>query len=161
MICAPRCLALCAHSGQSALAVVTFTQRRDGIIEASLAEMPMFSHALNDSVSSRAPRGAVHTGLSAYWIDRVERDARAALAAGSSAPFASGNITVFYVIQDRVQASLEFDDEGSEAESVTVGDFFDLLDAWRQRVIDSGGVHGDEAALLVAPDRARPMRSSA
>ena len=141
---------------------VTFAQRRDGIIEVSLGEeMPTFSHALNDAVSSRAPRGAVHTGLSTYWIDRVERDARAALAAGSSAPFASGNVTVFYVIEDRVHASLEFDDEGSEAESVTVGDFLDLLDAWRQRVIDSGGVHGDEAALLVAPDRARPMGPSA
>lgn len=147
---------------QSALVEVRFAQRRDGIIEASLGEeMPMFSHALNDAVTSRAPRGAVHTGLSTYWIDRVERDARAALAAGTSAPFASGNVTVFSVIDDRVHASLEFDDERSETESVTVGDFFDLLDAWRQRVIAGGGVHGDEAALMVVSDRARPMGPSA
>jgi hypothetical protein len=141
---------------------VTFAQRPDGIIEASLgAEMPTFSHALNDAVSSRAPRGAARAGLSTYWIDRVERDARAALANGSSAPFASGNVTVLYVVEGRVHASFEFDDEGSEAESLTVCDFFDLLAAWRQRVIDSGGVHGDEAALLLTPDQARPMGPSA
>jgi hypothetical protein len=144
------------------LVEVTFAQRLDGIIEAALGEdLPTFSHALNDAVSSRAPRGAVHAGLSTYWIDRVDRDARAAIAAGSSAPFASGNVTVLYVIEDRVHASLEFDDLGSEAESVTVDDFFHILDEWRQRVIDSGGVHGDKAALLVAPDRARPMGPSA
>lgn len=140
---------------------VTFEQRLDGIIEAALdADLPTFSHALNDAVSSRAPRGAVHTGLSTYWIDRVDRDARAAIAAGSSVPFASGNVTILYVIEDRVHASLEFDDLGSEAESVTVDDFFRILDAWRQRVIDGGGVHGDEAALLTEPDRARPMGPS-
>lgn len=75
-------------------------------------------------------------------------------------PFASGNVTILYVIEDRVHASLEFDDLGSEAESVTVDDFFRILDAWRQRVIDGGGVHGDEAALLTEPDRARPMGPS-
>ena len=153
-----RCLALASRTGQSALVEVTFAQRPDGIIEASLGEkMPTFSHALNDAVSSRAPRGAVHTGLSTYWIDRVERDARAALADESSAPFASGNITILYVIEDRVHASFEFDDDGGQAESMTIRDFFDLLAAWRQRVIDGGGVHGAEAALLLTSDQARPM----
>jgi hypothetical protein len=48
-----------------------YTDRDDGIIEVDLGpEWPGFTEALNDSVSTRAPKGHP-PGLSTYWIDRV------------------------------------------------------------------------------------------
>ena len=49
--------------------------RDDGIIEVE-AGVPggILDHALNDAVTSSAPTGARHPGLSTYWIDRTERE---------------------------------------------------------------------------------------
>jgi hypothetical protein len=80
--------------GHSALVEVQFTDRPDGIIDAAIGpELGLFNEALIDAVSSRAPRGARHAGLSTYWIDRTEDAARRAAANGDREPFASGNAT--------------------------------------------------------------------
>lgn len=135
-----------------------FTERPDGVIEATVGSGDeLFDHALNDAISSRAPRGAVRQGLSTYWIDRTEEGLRRAIEHGLSEPFAAGNATYLRLSGDVVIAAYEFDPDESEAESLPVVDFLALLAEWRQRVIEAGGAHGDEAARLEDPPRPRPM----
>lgn len=138
-----------------------FAVRDDGIIEA-YAGVPggVLDHALNDAITSRAPRGAVYHGLSTYWIDRTESAMRAAMEQHSEDRFATGNVTYLRLDGDRVVAGSDFDpDDAEHTESIPVSEFAALLDAWRQRVIESGGTSGDAAALLDEPP-ARPMGPS-
>ena len=129
---------------------VVFTERADGIIDASVSpELGLFSEALVDSVSSRAPRGARHAGLSTYWIDRTEDAARNAAATGDAQPFAAGNATYLRLEGEMVVANWEWDfDDESGSQALPLNEFLEILAAWRRRVIDSGGVHGSDAALI-------------
>ena len=113
-------------------------------------------HALNDAVTSRAPKGAAKPGLSTYWIDRTERELLLAIANGIAAPFASGNVTYLRTDGEVVIAAFDFDPQEEEAESVTVHEFVDLLARWRDRVIEGGGASGADAADLADPRPARP-----
>jgi hypothetical protein len=131
---------------------VRFTRRPDGIIDASLGpDHALFNHALEDSVSSRAPRGAPRPGLSTYWIDRAERYARQAAADRSEKPFTSGNVTYLRVEGDRVVARYDFDPDDAEGDSIPLHDFLDLLADWRQAVLNAGGASGTYAEPLVNP----------
>ena len=131
---------------------VRFTQRPDSIIDASIGpDHELFNHALQDAVSSRAPRGAPRPGLSTYWIDQADQYARQAAADGSNRPFASGNATYLKVEGDRVVAGYDFDDEEAEGDSIPLQDFLNLLADWRQTVVDAGGATGTDAEPPVNP----------
>ncbi len=111
-----------------------FTVRPDGIIEAHVgSDESLLDHALNDAVSSRAPRGAASQGLSTYWIDRTEQALRRAIADGLDEPFASGNATYLRLDGDRVVAAYDFDPEEQEGESLPLDEFLSILTEWRRR----------------------------
>jgi hypothetical protein len=132
-----------------------FSRRPDGIIDASLGpDHAMLNHALEDAVSSRAPRGAPRPGLSTYWIDQAEVRARSAAAEGSREPFASGNVTYLRLDGDRVVAGYDFDPAEAETDSISLEEFLRLLAAWRTEVVDAGGATGKDAIPPVDP---RPM----
>jgi hypothetical protein len=138
---------------------VHFDVLADGVIEVRTSVGGVFDDALNDSVSSRAPRGATSQGLSTYWIDSVERDARAAAEHGGKLPFASGNITVLRVADDEIVASYDYGlpDDEDDAERVPLGDFLKVLAKWREAVVAAGGASGNAAFDGVAQRPARPM----
>ena len=151
-------LALARRTGQSGRVEVRFSRRPDGIIDAAVGpNLDLFSHALVDAVSSRAPRGAVWQGLSTYWIDRAEEGVRLAAQEGDVKPFAAGNITCLRVEGDRVLANLDFDSEDDEADSMPISEFLNLLTEWRQQVVEAGGAHGPAAALGTNAEVPRPM----
>jgi hypothetical protein len=134
-----------------------FSDRADGIIEVSLGpEFGQFNMALTDAVSSRAPRGARYSGLSTHWIDRTEAAARRAAENDDATPFASGNATHLRLDGTAVVAGWEFDPDERDAQSIPLADFLGVLSAWRQRVIEAGGVHGRDAEL-VDGDSPTPM----
>lgn len=123
----------------------------DGVVEAHIKpEGGVFDRALNDSITSRAPTGAVHTGLSTYWIDRTERNLRSGQDRGITDPIATGNVTYLRLHGDVVIAGYDFDAEEIDAASMPVEEFLALLSEWRTRIIESGGVSGQDAAKLVA-----------
>lgn len=135
-----------------------FTRRDDGIIEAHVASGEgVLDHALNDAVSSRAPRGASHQGLSTYWIDHAKNALRHAKEHGLDGPFASGNVTYLRLDRDRVVAGYEFDPDEDEAETLPVEEFLALLAEWRRLIIEAGGASGDEAMLMSEQRKPRPM----
>jgi hypothetical protein len=122
-----------------------FRSRADGIIDAVVEPgYPVLNHALEDSVSSRAPRGA-EPGLSTYWIELAEERADQAVANGLVEPFATGNVTYLRLEGDRVVAGYEFDGNEDEAESLPLEAFLRLLAEWKNTVIDAGGVSGSAA----------------
>lgn len=134
---------------------VEFVTRADGIIEARVSDNHgLLNHALEDSVSSRAPRGAPTGGLSTYWIDRAAEGVRAAMESASTAPFLSGNVTYLRLECDRVVAGYDFDPDEEDADSIDVQDFLSLLARWRRVVTEAGGASGSEAEPHVKP---RPM----
>jgi hypothetical protein len=82
---------------------VTFSLRDDGRVDAHLGEgWRIFQDALDDSISSLPPRGAVGNGPSTYWVDRAKEGARNARRDGDKQPFTSGNITLLRVVGDAV-----------------------------------------------------------
>lgn len=95
-----------ARNGQDVPVSIRFSMRDDGTIEAHCG-LPdgLFDQALNDAVSSRAPRGAVHHGLSTYWIDRAKSALRLALDETRTLPLASGNATSLRLEDDRIVSS--------------------------------------------------------
>ena len=47
-----------------------FTVSTEGLVEVALADdLPYMSHAFEDSLGTRPPRGAPQDGPSTYWID--------------------------------------------------------------------------------------------
>jgi hypothetical protein len=73
-------LAAEARTEQPVRVAVRFTVQHDGMIEAHVgSDGGLVTLALNDAVGSRAPRGAVHQGLSTFWIDRAESGVRLAI----------------------------------------------------------------------------------
>jgi hypothetical protein len=127
-----------------------FEVRADGIIEMHVDPAHgAMDEALNDAVTSRAPRGAVRQGLSTYWIDRTEERLLRARHQGLAAPFASGDAWYLRLEGDTVVAASDYDEprEG-HSETMPLEKFLDLLAAWRDRVIGAGGVSGSEAARI-------------
>jgi hypothetical protein len=105
--------------------------------------------ALNDAVTSRAPRGAVLQGLSTYWIDRTEEKLRTAREQRLTTPFASGNAWYLRLEGDSVIAASDYDEPREvHTESMPVEEFERLLVAWRNHVIAAGGASGSEAAAI-------------
>jgi hypothetical protein len=139
---------------------VEFTTRPNGIIDVGLGEDHMLmADALNDALSSRAPRFAVHSGVSTYWIDRAEHGLRRAMEARSIDPFASGNVWCLRLDEGRIIAAYDFAPE-EDADTLPLDDFLSVLVEWRAEVISAGGVSGEYAAAL-RPDRPqRPMGPS-
>jgi hypothetical protein len=119
---------------------LSFTHLPDGVIEISVGRSDgLFTMAMNDSVSSRAPRGSATPGLSTYWIDRVEAAAQSAREHRSAEPFASGNVTYLRLDGDEVIAAFDFDPAEIDAESMPLESFLRALREWRGRVIEAGG----------------------
>ena len=117
-----------------------FVERSDGIIEIQMpGATSLLVEGLNDSVSSRAPRGVVRGGLSTYWIDRADAAVRKAVEYGITEPFAAGNATYLQI----------------DGERMPIGEFLALLAEWRAKVIAAGGVSPPDAALLAD----EPIRS--
>ncbi|MBW3649583.1 MAG: hypothetical protein KY458_03355 [Actinobacteria bacterium] len=134
-----------------------FELRSDGIVDCLLDGRSLLNEALADAVSSRAPRGALHPGLSTYWIDRTEEAVRRAVQHRLQEPFATGNVTYLSLKGDLVVAAYDFDGEDGQTESIPVDEFVHILTLWRQEVVGAGGVSGDDAAALQDEPRARPM----
>jgi hypothetical protein len=135
-----------------------FTVRGDGIIEAHAGSGDgLLDHARNDALSSRAPRGASSEGLSTYWIDRTEEALRRAIAEGHEKPFASGNATYLRLDGDHVVAAYDFDPDEREGELLPLGEFLSLLNEWRRRVVEAGGVSGQAAARMSEERKPYPM----
>jgi hypothetical protein len=145
------------RSRQTVRVNFAFTVRGDGIIEARTGSGDgVLDHALNDAVSSRAPRGAFFPGPSTYWIDRTAKALRRAIAEGHEKPFASGNATYLRLDGDRVVAGYDFDPDEREGESLPLVEFLRLLNEWRRRVIEGGGVSGQAAARMSEEPMASP-----
>jgi len=116
----------------------TFSVRDDGQVDAHLGdEWPIFTEALNDSISSLPPRGASGNGPSTYWIDVATAGVQRAFQKGANRPFTWGNSTLLRVIDGAVVASQDYADEGDPGESMPVSDFLAILEQWRDRVIES------------------------
>lgn len=131
-----------------------FTLRADGIIEVDPDSLPgFFGVALNDAVTSRAPRGARNPGLSTYWIDLTEVAAQDAFRQRSDGQIAAGNVWSLQLRGDQVLTRYDFEPAGASAVSMPLDDLLAVLAAWRDAVIASGGVSGGDAALV---DHASP-----
>jgi hypothetical protein len=114
-----------------------FKERDEGIIEADLGpEWRGFSEALNDAVSTRAPRGHP-SGLSNYWIDRTMDALVAAKELG--ARLASGNATSLILGDGLVIAHSDYD--LWEDESMPIPDFEAGMNAWRAMTEQRLGEH--------------------
>lgn len=137
---------------------VDFVVRPDGIIEAHVEPCGgLLDEALNDAISSRAPRGAVRQGLSTYWIDQTEARARRNAENGVSDRFASGNVTYLRLEGSRVVVGYDFDPDEENAASLTLEDLLEFLAEYRQRVIDAGGASGSEASEMAEAEKVWPM----
>lgn len=132
------------------VATIRWKVLEDGIVEAHVEpEDGVLDRALNDSITSRAPVGAVHAGLSTYWVDRTESNLRSAQRGGVADPIASGNITYLRLHGSVVVAGYDFDPEEVNAASMPVEEFLALLFEWRTRIIEAGGASGADATKLV------------
>ncbi len=135
-----------------------FSRQADGMIDAAIEpDSPVLNHALQDSVSSRAPRGAIRPGLSAYWIERTAERGRHAEANRSTEPFATGNVTYLRLEGNQVIAGYDFDTEEDDAESMPLSAFHQLLQQWRDAVIEAGGSYGEEAIPRPLAEPPHPM----
>jgi hypothetical protein len=112
-----------------------FAGRDDGIIEADLGpKWAGFTEALNDSVTTRAPRG--HTpGLSTYWIDRTLDALKEA--SGSGTVIASGNATELILDGEQVVARSQY--EVRDDERMHSAEFEAGLRAWRRATVERLG----------------------
>ncbi len=130
----------------------SFTRRADGIIDASVGpDHSVFNDALEDCVSSRAPRGA-EPGLSTYWIERAEHGVRQSAESGRAEPFASGNVTYLRLEGNQVVAGYDLDPEEEHADQIPLEAFLRLLGDWKQRVVAAGGATGP-AAMPSNPEK--------
>lgn len=114
-----------------------FVVDEDGLVKVMLDDdLSQFSHALEDSIGTRPPRGARQDGPSTYWIDRTIAGLRERIESGSLEPFAGGNITYLQLRCGQVEARLDVDDPDSELfDAVPAADLLELLAAWRERVL--------------------------
>lgn len=133
-----------------------FTVSNEGLVEVALADdLPYMSHALEDSLGTRPPRGAPQDGPSTYWIDTTLAQLNGRMIDGGADPIASGNITYLIVRDGSVQARLDIDsDDDDNYDAVPVEDFLALLRAWRSRVMLESPVANTR---MPPPRAARPM----
>jgi hypothetical protein len=114
-----------------------FRERDDQIIEVDLGpEWPGFTEALNDAVSTRAPRGQP-AGLSTYWIDRTLTALETAKQ--PTKLLASGNATSVSLDGPFVVAHSDY--EMWPAERMSREDFVRGMESWRAAAIARLGRH--------------------
>ena len=132
-----RPLALSACIGQSESVEVDFAQLRDdGTVDARLGpEWPIFNEALADSISSLPPRGSAEKHLSTYWIDKTLERLRGLQQRNVEGRIASGNAYGIVFSSAGISAVFDYGDEDT-TETMDLGDFTDLLERWRARVIE-------------------------
>jgi hypothetical protein len=115
-----------------------FSSRADGQVDVDLGpEWPLFTEALNDSVSSLPPRGAAGHGPSTYWVDVAKGGLERAIASDSDRPFTWGNTTLLRLRAGRVEARYNFDDEDVQGQFLDVDALRQVLDEWRLRIVKS------------------------
>ena len=108
----------------------------DGTVDARLEPgWQIFNDALADAVSSLPPRGSKEQRLSTYWIDSALDRLSRLQGAHEDGMIASGNAYSILLSGDRVTAAFDYGDEDT-FEAMPIEDFVDLLERWRQRVID-------------------------
>lgn len=114
----------------------TFSTSAEGLVELD-GPPGLLLEALRDCLGSRPPRGARQDGPSTYWVDRALRDMELAVAAGSDAPFASGNATYLRVRDGQmIEARFDVDPEDSDQFGVMgVEELAALLRAWRAAIL--------------------------
>lgn len=133
----------------------TFDVSSEGLVDLTVKDMPILSHAFRDSLGSRPPRGAPQDGPSTYWLDDAITKLRARLVDGQTDAFASGNVTYLQLREGMVEARFEFDPPDSESfEKVDPEELLTVLIDWRQRVLD---VSPTAAERVPPPPAARPM----
>lgn len=108
-----------------------FRKREDGVIDANLgAEWGGFTEALQDAVTTRAPRGSDGVNPSTYWIDRT---VAALSSARDGEVVASGNSTELVVEADHVVARSQYETFVEQRLSRTAA--LDVLGQWRAEVV--------------------------
>jgi hypothetical protein len=122
---------------QDAFVEAEFVQlREDGSVDARLGpDWPIFNEALADAISSLPPRGSKERHLSTYWIDNTLDRLRRLRTARESGPVAGGNAYSIHASGNDVRAVFDYGDEDSY-ELMPADEFEDLLERWRQRVLD-------------------------
>jgi hypothetical protein len=114
-----------------------FRERPDQIIEADLGPAwPGFTEALNDAVSTRAPRGQP-AGISTYWIDRTLTALETANAPTKA--LASGNATSLALDGPFVVAQSDY--EMWPDERMSREDFVEGMESWRAAALARLGGH--------------------
>lgn len=135
---------------------VIFSVREDGQVDASLGDdWPIFNDALADSISSLPPRGAPGVGPFTYWIVVAREGALRAAERGDDRPFIWGNFTELLVREGSVVARYDYADPDEPVDSLPLGDFLQLLDLWRDRIVQQA-----EMATEPLPEtyRRNPLR---
>jgi hypothetical protein len=108
-----------------------FRERDDQIIEVDLGpEWPGFTEALNDAVSTRAPRGEP-AGLSTFWIDRTLSWLESA--DSPKKELASGNATSLVLDGSFVVAQSDY--EMWPDSRMSLDDFVRGMELWRAETI--------------------------
>lgn len=116
---------------------VHFVDRPDGGVDARVAASDsLFNEVFADSINTIAPAGAPEPGApSTYWLDRARAYTLAADEDPSANPIAHGNVTIVTVERGRVVARFDFDPDDEPGERVPVGQFIEVLDLWREKVL--------------------------
>jgi len=115
---------------------ITFKQSPDWIIEADLGpKFPGFNQALYDAVSTIPPRGSSDDCPSSYWIDRA-LESLTRQPQDPARPFLEGNTTALYTDGRVVRAHSLY--ELFEDEVISLPDFADVLQQWREAVRTAG-----------------------
>lgn len=120
---------------------VLFVESAGGVVEVVVdfgREDRLINKALEDCVSSFPPRGWPGNGPCTYWIDVTQQGLADALATGSTDPFIGGNMTLFRVVEGRLEARYDFDDindEKAPSEFIDIDDFRAILQQWRELIV--------------------------
>ena len=108
-----------------------FQKGDDGVIDVHLgAAWSGFSEALQDAVTTHAPRGSDGVNPSTCWIDRT---VAALSSARDGEVVASGNASDLVVEADEVVARSQYDT--CDDERLPRSDLLDVLAQWRAEVV--------------------------
>lgn len=118
---------------------MSFSTRQDGQIEVDLGlGLRLFTHALNDCVTSRPPRGAEENGPSTFWVDVTDQSLERALLAGLDDQFSEGNSHELWLKSGQIEARSAYPvEEGEPGEVLAVADFRRVLAGWRQQIVQA------------------------
>ncbi|MDQ1746216.1 MAG: hypothetical protein QOD07_479 [Frankiaceae bacterium] len=107
-----------------------FSRRHDGVIDVDLGPAwSGFTEALQDAVTTRAPRGSDGHNPSTYWIDLT---LTALAAADDGEVIGSGNATDLLLDGDEVVAHAQYDT--FDDQRMPRHDFVAILTQWRAEV---------------------------